>query len=515
MNPSLVDYLNTSKKDSSLSGRAKLAVDYGLVSNPNEYLSLAGQGKNADINTAILKNLQGNVAPKVVTTPATSPISTQSSPTSSAMTSGLSTLNSNPITGSQVEKATSLPEPTTLIAANQPATKPPSFNDVVTGVAKSTLTSTGLAIDSLRASQQADITKQKEALTTEVNGIKTQIASKVGTTQVQDALAADRAKFQVEDNIRTLGDIKTKIVNAQEALNQGLIFEGNRPARMTFITGAQSTLQKQALAVIGALQGSAAVIQGNIDLATSYANATISAIQQDNKDSFDALNTLLELDSKQLVTLNADEKDLVNSRLTSLETEANRLQKNKDDVLDFMTKYPHAFVKGGVTLTDTKEQALAKMTPFLAADEKAKFDADIASKSAAALKDTQAAQAVKDKETLLNAKAKGMTYDEAVLAFANTVPIADIAAIYGRKTGDVTGQQSITDAYYAKFQNSDGTVKPGISISIDAKNGRPVVNDPNKYYDTEGNLKPEFELVDGKVQKKASTGGNWFTNLFK
>lgn len=515
MNPSLVDYLNGQGKDSSLTGRANLATSYGLVSNPNEYLTLAGKGLNADINTKLLTSLQNGETPKAPTTPATSPISTSPNPTNTAISTGLSNMNNTPVTGSQIERGASLPEPTSYLSVNQPSKgSNPSYGDVITGVAKSTLNSTGQAIDQLKAIREQNIATEKAQVQGEISGYKTEIAKSIGSTKAQDALANTRSQFQVDQNIATLNDIRTKIVNAQEALQMGLIYEGDRPARMSFITGAQSTLQKQGLAIIGALQGSAAVIQGNLDLAKSYADATISAIQKDNEESFNALTTLLNLADKRLITLESDEKSVIDSRIKSLEDEATRLQKNKDDVLDFMTKYPHAFVAGGVTLTDTKEQALAKMAPYLAADEKTKFDAEIASKNAATAKTNQELQVKKDKETLLAAKAKGMTYDEAVLAFGNTIPIADIAAIYGRKTTDQTGQQSVVDAYYAKYQNPDGTMKPGISVSIDPKNGRPVLEDPNGYYDSSGNLKDKYEIVNGKVQKKASAG-NWFTNLFK
>jgi len=59
MNPSLVDYLNSTKQDSSVTGRAGLAVKHGLVKTPDEYISMANAGTNASINEQLLGKIKG------------------------------------------------------------------------------------------------------------------------------------------------------------------------------------------------------------------------------------------------------------------------------------------------------------------------------------------------------------------------------------------------------------------------------------------------------------------------
>lgn len=53
-NGSIVDFLKGAGQDSSLQARANLAVEHGLVKSPDEYMQLATQGKNGDINTQLL-----------------------------------------------------------------------------------------------------------------------------------------------------------------------------------------------------------------------------------------------------------------------------------------------------------------------------------------------------------------------------------------------------------------------------------------------------------------------------
>lgn len=59
---SLVDYLASNKQDASLSARAGLAVQHGLVKTPDEYVAMANAGTNGDINTQLLGKLRSTPA---------------------------------------------------------------------------------------------------------------------------------------------------------------------------------------------------------------------------------------------------------------------------------------------------------------------------------------------------------------------------------------------------------------------------------------------------------------------
>lgn len=487
MTTSIVDYLASQGKDTSVNSRAQLALDNGLVKSTGEYLTLASQGKNADINTKLLSKLQTQVTPA---TPA-APKVTQAPGTQSTI-SNVSNFSNSTLTGSQVEKASSLPEPTSFVQTDRTQ----SLSDRVSQIAEKTFSSTAVELDRLRAEQGAIIASEKARAQAEVDNAKAGIKEFVGSTAAQDALEANNKKFKVEENIQLYSEIQSKLVAAQEALDMGLIYEKDRPARMKFITGSESTLQKQGLATIGALQGTAAVIKGNLDLAKAYGDATINAINQDNEMSFKALNTLLQLANDNLVDLTEAERKSIDTRLGAIEDESARLQKNKDDVLDLMITNPKAFQAGGVTLLDSKESALQKMLPTMAADEKAKFNADMAAKARSGV--TGTSEAVKKQSTtlLLQYKASGMTYDEAVTRFADTLSVDEIAKIYGRKAVPDAGLDAITNSYYSQFVDSTtGKVKEGYSVTIDDK-GKPVIKETPK--ETGGFWSNLWNSVTGK-----------------
>ena len=362
-----------------------------------------------------------------------------------------------PISTTDLAKANNLPDASTLAATTAPKT---SISDMVTKVAGTTLDSTGKAIDTLQAAREKANAEQIATEQQKVATTEGRISALGAETPAKSALDAINAKFGVDATIGALTSIKTQIVSAQEALNMGLIYEEGRPAREQLILGRSASLQKQGLATIGALQATAQVLQGNLDLAKTYADTTINAINTDNSNQMSALRTLLDLHDKNLVTLNSNEKSIVDDRVKALQDQEKTLQTNKSAVVDLMTSHPIEFQKAGVTLLDSKETAIKKMLPYLASAAQAKLDQ-------VNNKDGPAA----DKSQLLQFKANGMTYQEAINAFSNTLSTSWIQSVYGQQTA---GQTSPQDKLYAEVLNPDGTPKPGYKIDVNSK-GVPVV----------------------------------------
>lgn len=416
--------------------------------------------------------------PTTVPTPNQTPMTQNSSPAPIAspyIPVANPTKTQGPITTAQLTSASQLPETSTVITSTQTATGP-SVAQTASAVAQSTNDSLTKEVETLRK-QMEDITKKEEAdAKALVTADRTKVNDLVGKTTSQDAYQAQLTKYDIQNKMNLYTEIQNKIVAAQEALNMGIIYEGDRYARMDLILGRQASLQKQGLAAIGALQGTAAVIKGSIDLGVSLANAAMDALAADDTRSINALNTLLTLDNNKLVTLDATEKTQATDRLAALTKQMEESKTNRNDILGYMTSYPEAFLKGGVTLLDTRESALMKMLPIMSANEKTKFNADIAAKMHAYSNTTDKEGAAADKTALLDAKSKGMTYGEAKIAFGDRVSIAYINSLYSDLKGtDVTPEQAAKDAAYAKYMNADGTLKTGFTSKIDPANGRAII----------------------------------------
>lgn len=270
--------------------------------------------------------------------------------------------------------ATKPPMPTSVAAVPAPTlTAPPATSaefQARNTAAQTYLTGLDASIDNIRKEQEMRLAAQKVEQEKTVDTLKGKLSEMMNGTQYQDSLKRDRELFQVEQQVRDLGEIRSKIADAQNALTQGLIFEEGRPTRMELLTGRSAELKKQGLAHIQSLQSTAEIIKGNIDLARAYADDSIDALRRDNEQKIGALNTLLDLESKKLTSLSEDEKATVKERMNALKEESDRLVKDKDQVFELSTKFPQAFSKAGVTFRDTPEQAMTKLMPHLSEYEK-------------------------------------------------------------------------------------------------------------------------------------------------
>lgn len=406
------------------------ARDNPLYLGPTNFANIQKQYTPYQIEQATTRDASGNIFWKqgvnISDIPASAPKTAFTAPT----TPPPATTSSLPEGGTT---------PTATVTSTSGSTD--AFAKSQSAAASTYLTGIQSTLDNLLAQQQQMQTAAKEAAQNEVTGLKGKLMSIVnGGNQAQQALDATRSLFKVQESIKTLTDIQGKIADASNALNQGLIYEENQPVRMALLTGRSSELKKQGIAQIGALQSAAEVVKGNLTLANAYASDTIAAIKQDNAEKSDALNTLLSLAEKNLVQLSADEKDTINNRMQLLKDEDKRLNDQKDQLLDLATKYPSAFVSGGVTFADTPEQAIKKMSAQMSADERTKFNLDVQSQQAEiAYKKAQAAEASKSGGSGGGSSVLSGSFDSERQAyidylFSQNVPLKDVIDQLGGPT---------------------------------------------------------------------------------
>lgn len=278
-----------------------------------------------------------------------------------------------PAPGSSLPVPAPQPMPSSAVSSQPPAVTRPDTAVAPTQeiAARNQAASTYLSgiqrtIDDQLKIREELLNKQKTEQEKKVNGLMDRLTGISNETPYQDEFKRVNELFQTETMIRQLGDVRNRIADASAALTQGLIYEESRPVRMQLLVGRSAELKKQGIAQIEALQSSAEIIKGNIDLARAYAEDSISAIKADNAEKRAAINTLLELENTKLITLSEDEKSTAKSRLALLEAESKRVEEDKDAVFELSSKYPDAFIKGGVTYLDSRDTAFRKMAPYLA-----------------------------------------------------------------------------------------------------------------------------------------------------
>jgi hypothetical protein len=115
------------------------------------------------------------------------------------------------------------------------------------------------------------------------------------------------------------------------------------------------------------------------------------------------------------------------------------------------------------------------MLPTLSANEQIKFNADVAAKNRANSGKDDADGTSADKTALVDAKSRGMTYDEAKIAFGDRLSITYINSLYSDLKSTGNNEDALKDIAYSQYLNADGTLKEGYVATVDPKNGRPVV----------------------------------------
>lgn len=342
--------------------RTALGNDY---IGPTNFATLQKTYTPYQIEQNTIKDAQGNISWKpgsdINGTPKSAPAQTFTAPTA-------------PPTPTTDNLGSTAPAPN---VTSDSTTANSAFAASQSAAAKNYLSVNGQAIDGLLAQQQQMEQAAKEAAQANVDKERAGLTALTTSTAQSDALKAARDLFRVKETISSLQTINSKIADASAALDQGLLYERSQPVRMALLTGRSAALQAQGIASIGALKSAAEVLKGNLDLAKTYADDTIAAVKGDNADQQAALTTLLTLDNSNLVKLTADEKATIDNRMGLLTDQSKIMEQNKTALLDYATKYPSAFAKGGVSFLDTPEQALAKMLPQMSADDRLKYDLEV------------------------------------------------------------------------------------------------------------------------------------------
>lgn len=331
---------------------------------PTAFGNIQRQYTPYQIEQATTRDNAGNIFWKqgvdIGSLPASAPVQPFTSPSPSAIPAP-STSN---VTTSSPGPASS----TTLTRTPEQA-----FGEAQSQAARQYLTGIQTTLDDLTAKQQEMIQAQKKVEQSAVNSITDRFKSLFDSTQYQDRLQKDRDLFQVQSQISTLNTIRQKIADSTSALEQGLIYEAGRPVRRDLMTGRMDALRQQGLAQISAFTTAAEVVKGNIDLAEAYADRSVAALKADNADRINALNVVLDLHKDNLVRLTEEESKTIDYRKKLLESEATKIDKNKDQVFGLISAHPDAATRGGVTFLDSPERALQKMSQYLAEADRAEL----------------------------------------------------------------------------------------------------------------------------------------------
>lgn len=274
----------------------------------------------------------------------------------------------------ELERAASAPDAGTFVdtfSGGANAT-PAEQAKVITDTSVSYLSSVIAGYDKQIADLQAQIDKSRG----DMSGLTGRLEGISRSTPNADALEKARELEGVREKQAVLVDIQKQIALEQERLNLGLINEGNKLAPLSIIGRRQATLQEQGLARIGALTSIAQVYQGDLEFALSMVDATVTAMNNDRQLQLSALDTLISLKEKEILSLTDEEGAVIEARQESINLAIETSEDHAKQVFDLIKDNPEAALRGGVTFADSPAMALSKMAPYLAEAAAAKAQSD-------------------------------------------------------------------------------------------------------------------------------------------
>jgi len=241
----------------------------------------------------------------------------------------------------------------------------------------STLDSTRKTLEAKYKSELDRITKEKEStqtkiddLTSKTEGVLTDDVKPLLDPFRADLETSERARLKVEDNYfenqaltEELGGLLTQIQNDITATKDVTGLASIREPRI-------SKAVEDATARVGVIEAVMAARNNQISQAYTLIDRSVSAITADRQDQLNYYNSILSFydtqkddEGNKLITLNKEEKDIVDSKIGLLESDMAQAQANADYIKGLMTNPDTAsfMAKSGITLNDTPAEVQKKM----------------------------------------------------------------------------------------------------------------------------------------------------------
>ena len=338
---SIVDYLKSIGKDSSVTSRIALGKEQGIDFSKTTT-------NYGDENTQLLTSLRGSATPTAPEVPETpDPISKTP----------------------EIPSQTSTPD---LPETNAQTTIENYTNDYAT-----TLESTRSTLEAKYKSELERINTEKEAAQTKIDEFtsKTEDVLTDDVKPLLDPFRADletseRERLKVEDNYfenqaltEELGGLLTQIQNDVNATKDITGLASIREPRI-------SKAVEDATARVGVIEAVMAARNNQISQAYTLIDRSVTAITADRQDQLTYYNSILSFydsqkdeEGNKLIDLNKEEQGIIDSKIGLLESDMVQAQANADYIKNLMTNPDTAsfMAKAGITLNDNPAEVQKKM----------------------------------------------------------------------------------------------------------------------------------------------------------
>lgn len=202
----------------------------------------------------------------------------------------------------------------------------------------------------------------------------------------QKAIGVTSADLQAKYNdIKTNYDTRKTMVDEVTQLSQMFANELAKPQAVgitSVINARLNNTKEQYAGRISALQAGISALDGNISLAQTFIDNGIETVNADRTDRLNYLNFVQGLydqkssDNKEsLLTATEEQKKAIENEISIIKGQIEQTESNKEFIRTILTDTQTSLmaIKSGITITDTPDEAVKKMTAYIKAHP-AEFD---------------------------------------------------------------------------------------------------------------------------------------------
>jgi len=352
----------------------------------------------------------------------------------------------------------------------------PSNITLPSGVSAATGMVSGLqgAVDTARANLESTLGARKTTIDEELKVLKEKEQStldKIGVASTpfrEDLEAKERERLYInqnfEDNQKLVNELDTLLTEGNNLIKQQQEITGISAIRNPRVQKTMNDVAARA----GVIQAVMSARNNQISVAENMIDRTVAAINADRKDEISYYETILNLNNRDIVSLDKQSQQIAEEQLNLVKSDLERAQATQDYVKKLMIDPATAGLLGqaGVTLNDSVEGINSKLAQAQYVNEVREASNEISLKGGVAVVDpskvpadrlvtivdsrgvkhyyqtpadkTSVAAAGSTKAKIESASKQDMSFADFVVNYANTMDLGDIYAAYAQST---RGQQ--------------------------------------------------------------------------
>lgn len=240
-----------------------------------------------------------------------------------------------------------------------------AWDDYFQSTAATALTSTEQGLASYYSQQEkeaaAEIATAETGREAALLGLETAYKAPSG----EELLKGFMGEYKIEEKIAKLTEFQTQLAQLEKDYATVKSQIGAKPINAAIIRGQQFLKKEEFAADATFISSKASIVKDELDAAKDIVSSYYDAAMADRQSEINRYTNLYNLHDKNLITLNAEEKDAIDNQIKLMKDIESRQKEDKDKMLSLLVEYPGAWEKADIDLTKSLDENLKVMLPYM------------------------------------------------------------------------------------------------------------------------------------------------------